>query len=94
VMALLAVGEHARAHDLFRWVQAQRADDGAYWTGIVFPEEVHFPGGERSSYSAAAVVLAADALSRTSPASGLFVEHTQLPELLDASSAVEDPSLD
>ena len=94
VMALLSVGWQARAHDLFRWVQALRDDDGAYWTGVVFPQEVHFPGGERSSYSAAAVVLAADALSRTSAASGLFVDHTQLPELLDTSAALEDPSLD
>jgi len=38
----------------------------------VHPERVHFPGGERSTYSAAAVVLATDALDGTGPASGLF----------------------
>ena len=53
-----------RPRDLFRWAQDLRDDDGAYWTGIVYPELKHFPGGERSTYTAAAVVLAADALSR------------------------------
>ena len=40
---------------------------GRYWTGIVFPEEVHFPGGEQSTYTAASVVLAADAIAGSSP---------------------------
>ena len=40
--------------------------------GMVYPEEVTFPGGERTTYTAAAIVLAADALSSTSPAAGLF----------------------
>ena len=39
-----------------------REPDGKYWTGIVYPEEVHFPAEEQSTYTAAAVVLAADAL--------------------------------
>ena len=39
---------------------------------MVYPEEVSFPGGERTTYTAAAIVLAADALSSTSPAAGLF----------------------
>ena len=39
-------------------------DDGHYWTGIVFPEMVHFPGNERRTYTAASIVLAADALER------------------------------
>jgi len=98
VLAHLGVGERAAALDLFRWAARLRDDDGAYWTGIVFPELKHFPGGERSTYSAAAVVLAADALSGTSAASGLFADHTLLPELLpeltDAGvdDSVSDPS--
>jgi hypothetical protein len=92
VLAHLGVGEVARAHDLFRWCQVLRDDDGAYFTGIVYPERKHFPGGERSTYTAAAVVLAADALSRTSPASGLYVDHDALPELVDASDPVVDPA--
>jgi hypothetical protein len=92
VMAHVAVGELDRAHELFRWAQRLRAEGGDYWTGIVFPELKHFPGGERSTYSAAAVVLAADALSRTSPASGLFVDHAALPELVSLDEPVSDPT--
>jgi hypothetical protein len=72
VMALDAVGEVDAAYELFAWAQRLRHADGSYWTGIVYPQEVNFPGGERSSYTAAAVVLAADALAGSSPTSGLF----------------------
>jgi hypothetical protein len=82
VMAHLAVGQEAQAAELFRWVQQLRDEDGAYFTGIVYPEAAHFPADERSSYTAAAIVLAADALSRTSPASGLFVDPAMLPDVV------------
>ena len=94
VLAHLGIGERGTAADLFRWAARLRDDDGAYWTGIVFPELKHFPGGERTTYSAAAVVLAADALSGTSPAAGLFADHALLPELLDPVDPVGDPTLD
>jgi len=86
VLAHLAVGEDGLAAQLFEWAQDLREQDGSYWTGIVFPENKHFPGGERSTYTAAAVVLAADALSRLSPGAGLFVDHDDLPELVDLKS--------
>jgi len=94
VMAHLSAGDRDRAEALFDWAQALRGDDGSYWTGIVYPDEVHFPGGERTTYSAAAVVLAADALSGSSPASGLFVDHSLLPELLDPAEALDDRARD
>jgi hypothetical protein len=83
VMAHLAVGEDDKARDLFRWAQALRADDGAYFTGLVYPQRKTFPGDECSTYTAAAVVLAHDALTGASPASGLFVDHDALPDLVD-----------
>ena len=46
-------------------------------------DEIHFPGDERTTYTDAAVILAADALSRTSAASGLFIDHHALPPLVD-----------
>ncbi|MCU1380345.1 MAG: hypothetical protein JWN29_3328 [Acidimicrobiales bacterium] len=92
VMAHLAVGEDTKARDLFDWIQVLRDDDGAYFTGIVYPELQHFPGNERSTYTAASVVLAADALSQTSPAWHLFVDHAMLPELVDTSDPVNDPA--
>jgi hypothetical protein len=54
----------------------------------VFPDEGRFPAGERSTYTASAVILAADALAGGSPASGLFTRHDELlPELFDAEDA-------
>ncbi|MFN8052726.1 MAG: hypothetical protein U0Q22_14865 [Acidimicrobiales bacterium] len=83
MMAMLAVGETEAARDLFAWAQKHREDDGRYWTGIVYPDEVHFPGGEQSTYTAAAIILGADALAGGSPASHLFVDHDELPQLID-----------
>lgn len=89
-MAHLAVGDRDTAMELFGWVQAHREDDGRYWTGVVYPDEVHFPGGELSSYTAAAVVLAADAIAQASPAASLFVDTDDLPTLIDAHSEVSE----
>jgi GH15 family glucan-1,4-alpha-glucosidase len=84
-MAFLAVGEKDTATTLFGWAQQYREADGRYWTGTVYPQEDHFPGGEQSTYTAATVVLAADALGGTSAASGLFVAHDDLlPALVPA----------
>jgi hypothetical protein len=74
-LAHLAVGDRPVAEELFGWAQQFRHDDGRYWTGTVFPDEARFPGGERSTYTAASVVLAADALVGQSSASALFVDH-------------------
>ncbi len=82
-MAHLAVGESGTAETLFSWTSRFRHHDGRYWTGTVFPDESRFPRGERSTYTAAAVVLCADALSQTSPACGLFTDHSLLPALIE-----------
>jgi hypothetical protein len=81
-MAHQAVGLEERARLLLEWTSTLRADDGSYWTGCVYPQEVHFPGGERSTYTAAAVVLAAHALAPTTVAGRLFRGET-LPSRLD-----------
>jgi hypothetical protein len=83
-MAHLAVGDRATAEMLFEWAHQFRHDeDGRYWTGTVFPQESRFPAGERSTYTAASVVLCADALVGASPASALFVDHDSvLPSLI------------
>jgi hypothetical protein len=84
-LAHLAVGDRRTAEELFSWAQQFRHDDdGRYWTGTVFPQEARFPAGERSTYTAASVVLAADALAGQSSASALFVDHDAvLPNLID-----------
>jgi hypothetical protein len=62
VLTLAAVGDRERGLRLLREVQHLREADGSYWTGLVFDEGVRWPV-ERSSWTAAAVVLAADALA-------------------------------
>ncbi len=82
VLTLDALGRDAEALELFTWAQGLRNEDGSYWTGMVYPEEATYPPLERSTYTAGAIVLAADALSRTTPASGLF-RGEGLPHHLD-----------
>jgi hypothetical protein len=72
VMAYDAAGLTAEAWELFTWAQHLRCPDGSYWTGCVYPQAVSFPDGERSTYTAAAIVLAANALAGHGPAAGLF----------------------
>jgi hypothetical protein len=78
-MAYLAAGDRAMATELFASTFALRDDDGHYFTGEVHPDHVHFPADERTTYSAAAVVLADDAITGRSAASHLFVDHDLLP---------------
>ena len=72
VLTLDAVGLTSRALDLFALTRRHRRDDGAYWTGIAYPQGATFPDREVTSYTSAAVLLAADALTSSSPAAGLF----------------------
>ncbi len=89
VLALDALGMDEAALRLFTWAQALRHDDGSYWTGMVYPEEATYPPLERSSYTAGAMILAADALSRTTPASGIF-RGEGLPSHLDLTEPYPD----
>ncbi|MGO9198345.1 MAG: glycosyl hydrolase family 95 catalytic domain-containing protein [Acidimicrobiales bacterium] len=72
-LAYLGVGRADEAVRLLGWVQDQRDPDGSYTTGRVYPERSTFPHEERSTYTAAAIVLAFDALAGESRTSGLFL---------------------
>ena len=61
VMALDALGDRDRALRLFADMQHLRDTEGRYWTGYVYPDDVNWPV-EHTTYTAAAVILAADAL--------------------------------
>jgi hypothetical protein len=94
-MAHLAVGDRETADRLFSWTEQYRHDDGRYWTGTVYPDETRFPAGERSTYTAASVILCDDALSGASPASALFVDHDAvLPELITDAELETEPTRD
>jgi hypothetical protein len=70
-MALDNTGDRDRAVSLLEEIQHTRHPDGLYWTGFVFDTGVFWPN-EQTTYTSAAVILAADALSRTTPGSGIF----------------------
>ncbi len=61
-MALDAIGQREQAVELVGQIQFLRAEDGGYWTGWQFTNSRYYPH-EHSSYTAAAVVLAADVLA-------------------------------
>ena len=71
-LALLAAGERERAAELFSWLTQWRDADGAWWTGYQFAEQVLWPL-EKPTWTAGAVLLAADALTAHTGASGLFL---------------------
>lgn len=78
VIALDAIGWQDEALELMELTRRHRREDGSYWTGIAYPEHVTFPDRETTSYTAAAIILAADALVSFSPAAGLFREELLL----------------
>ena len=71
VMALLAAGDHARAVQLFSWLHNWRHADGSYWTGYQFALDLLWPD-ERPTWTAGAILLAADALTHHTAAANLF----------------------
>ena len=72
-VAYVAIGDTSTATELLQWTRSHRRTDGSYWTGIVHPDGVLFPFDEHTSYTAAAVLLATDAITQSSQASRTFV---------------------
>jgi hypothetical protein len=71
VLSLHALDEYDAALELFESMQHLRDPDGSYWTGHVVDAGVRWPQ-ERSTWTAAAVILAADALAGATPAGTVF----------------------
>lgn len=72
-LALLAAGEHAKAVSLFSWLHQFMDDDGGYWTGFNFRDQVIWPR-EKTTWTTGAILLAADALTEHTKAHRLFIE--------------------
>jgi len=70
-MALDAVGARGLGRRLLAWQLAWQDEDGGFRTGTV-PTDGPWPDGQRPTWTAAAVVLAADCLYDLTPASALF----------------------
>lgn len=92
VMALAAIGDD-RAEQLFADMQHLRSDEGKYWTGIVYPENVNWPV-EHTTYTAAAVILAWDVLTGTTPGAGIMTGHDIGVEFDEIALECDCPSTD
>jgi hypothetical protein len=66
-MACELAGMHDEARELLNTTNKLRFHDGSYWTGLHVPTRAYFPEGERTAYSAAAVVLATALLANHEP---------------------------
>ena len=93
VLALDALGERDKALTLLEDMQHLRHDHGSYWTGFVFPENVNWPG-EQTTYTAAAVILAVDALSLTTPGATIMRGTTLAPDFAEFGLECGCPSAD
>jgi hypothetical protein len=94
VMALDAIGDDERALQLLIDMQHLRAADGSYWTGWVYELEgyendtpnVYWPV-EHTTYTAAAVLLAVDALGQrlgaATPGSGIMRGESLAPDFAE-----------
>jgi len=71
VLACIAAGRPQQGAELFRDLARFQAEDGSWWTGYAFADNVLWPE-ERPTWTAGAVLLAADALNRLTPAARLF----------------------
>jgi hypothetical protein len=71
VLTLAAIDDYARAKAVFSWLADKKYPDDTYWMGVTYPDAIIWPD-EKSSWTAAAVVLAWDALSAETPAGKIF----------------------
>ncbi|MFL2701531.1 MAG: prenyltransferase, partial [Gammaproteobacteria bacterium] len=73
VMALMKIGLEDKAKSLFDCLHQWRdEDDGLYWTGYVYTDKKYWPV-EKPTWTAGAVLLAADSLYKFTKASELFL---------------------
>lgn len=63
VLALDAVGLTGRARQIVTWMREQRTEQGGYWTGTTHPDRIRWPEGEQTTWTAATVLLAHEALA-------------------------------
>jgi hypothetical protein len=71
-MAFSAIGDLDTAQFLLNTTSHHRTKDGAYLTGLVYPDKIVFPANETSAYTGAAIILAADSLYSISSGSRIF----------------------
>ncbi|MCA1781394.1 MAG: prenyltransferase [Dermatophilaceae bacterium] len=76
-IALDILGRRDAARSILADVAVHRDSDGGYWTGYVWPDEAIWPE-EKTTWTAAAVILATDALGELTPAHRLFRDRARV----------------
>ncbi|MEL6727200.1 MAG: prenyltransferase [Pseudomonadota bacterium] len=74
VLALMATEQRDLAERVFGTTNAMKDQNGVFWMGHQFAEDIFWPR-EQPSWTQAAVILAADALYGTSPGSDLLTQN-------------------
>ncbi|MDI6742246.1 MAG: hypothetical protein QMD11_05830 [Smithella sp.] len=71
ILTLAAIEDLPRARTIFSWLNDKRFSDGSFWMGVTFPDGVIWPE-EKTAWTAAAAMLAWDALNEITPAGKIF----------------------
>ena len=89
VLALCAIGDHARATVLLGDMQHLRDPDGSYWTGYVYPDDARWPE-EKTTWTSAAVVLASAMLTGDPVTTAVFgaADLPVRPSVIDVACGV------
>lgn len=79
VLALLRMGERAKAETLLGWLHQWRNADGSYYMGRQLRLQQFWPL-EQPPWTAGAIILATDAVMELTPAHGLFSRASHPPQ--------------
>lgn len=82
IMACVAAGNLSDAQALTDAIAHMQTEDGSWWTGYVFTDSVFWPD-ERPTWTAGAILLAADAVQQLTPASQLLSGASASAALVD-----------
>jgi len=80
-VALAAIGRFHAAETTLNWILDKRYANGVFWTGVTFPDGIIYTK-EQTTWTGAAVLLAADILYQLTPAGGLFKHNTWTPDAM------------
>lgn len=76
-ISLVASGRKSQAREIFTLLLKWQDDDGGFWTGYSFRDHVIWPK-EKTTWTAAAILLAADAIEDITPAAHVFTQKSTL----------------
>ena len=88
-LALVAMADRDKARIVFKWLSDKHYGDGAFWTGVTYPDGVIYTD-ERTAWTGAAVLLATDALYCLTPGRRLFSHRFWQRAKQQAAAAVRE----